>query len=124
MVIFQDSIRERGTLNVNNYSRGLFEGSFGQVISVLRPVAGIDGNRTGFYFHPALDNPADCLPPDVPSEPTFYTPNLWPDTDRNCASHTATSLCCPRKAGTRRNCRSCGTRRALRPRGWFPWAGA
>ncbi|CAK9089100.1 unnamed protein product [Durusdinium trenchii] len=59
----KDAIREKGTLNVNNYSRG------------------VDGNRTGFYFHPALDNPADCLPPDVTSEPTFYTPNLWPDKD-------------------------------------------
>eukprot|EP00434_Breviolum_minutum_P038092 symbB.v1.2.033781.t3/scaffold4246.1/size44322/1 len=59
----KDAIRERGTLNVNNYSRG------------------VDGNRTGFYFHPAFDDPAECLPPGVMPEPTFYTPNLWPDKD-------------------------------------------
>ena len=42
---------------------------------------GVDGNRTGFYFHPAFDDPAECLPPGVMPEPTFYTPNLWPDKD-------------------------------------------
>ncbi|CAJ1459365.1 unnamed protein product [Effrenium voratum] len=57
----QDAIRERGTLNVNNFSRG------------------VDGNRTGFYFHPSLDNPAECLPKDLVPEPTFYAPSLWPE---------------------------------------------
>lgn len=57
------AIQERGTLNVNNYSRG------------------IDGNRSGLYFHPATDTPGECLPAGVPAEPTFYTPNLWPDQD-------------------------------------------
>eukprot|EP00438_Fugacium_kawagutii_P016862 Skav219694 [mRNA] locus=scaffold817:211565:222696:+ [translate_table: standard] len=44
-------------------------------------LSGVDGNRTGFYFHPAVDHPADCLPPGVPRDPTFYSPNLWPDKD-------------------------------------------
>eukprot|EP00441_Pelagodinium_beii_P023847 CAMPEP_0197673024 /NCGR_PEP_ID=MMETSP1338-20131121/80206_1 /TAXON_ID=43686 ORGANISM="Pelagodinium beii, Strain RCC1491" /NCGR_SAMPLE_ID=MMETSP1338 /ASSEMBLY_ACC=CAM_ASM_000754 /LENGTH=151 /DNA_ID=CAMNT_0043253223 /DNA_START=38 /DNA_END=490 /DNA_ORIENTATION=- len=57
----KEAIHERGTLNVNNYSRG------------------VDGNRSGIYFHPATDTPADCLPEGIPAEPNFYSPNLWPD---------------------------------------------
>mmetsp|Transcript_32162 Transcript_32162/g.88870 ORF Transcript_32162/g.88870 Transcript_32162/m.88870 type:complete len:380 (+) Transcript_32162:93-1232(+) len=55
------AIAEAGTLNVNNYSRG------------------IDGNRSGLYFHPATDTPGDCLPAGIEPEPTFYAQNLWPD---------------------------------------------
>eukprot|EP00927_Polykrikos_kofoidii_P059835 TRINITY_DN5495_c0_g2_i1.p1 TRINITY_DN5495_c0_g2~~TRINITY_DN5495_c0_g2_i1.p1 ORF type:complete len:416 (-),score=43.10 TRINITY_DN5495_c0_g2_i1:248-1447(-) len=57
----KNAIRERGTLNVNNYSRGL------------------DGNRSGIYFHPTTDTPGCLLPECVDADPTFYTPNLWPD---------------------------------------------
>eukprot|EP00971_Amphidinium_carterae_P046413 913706-Amphidinium_carterae.1 len=56
------SISEKGTLNVNNYSEG------------------VDGHRSGFYFHPTNDHPGDLLPAGVDPEPTFYTPNLWPET--------------------------------------------
>lgn len=57
------AIAERGTRNVSNYS------------------SGIDGNRSGLYFHPATDTPAACLPDGVEADPTFYTPNLWPDAE-------------------------------------------
>eukprot|EP00747_Dinoflagellata_sp_TGD_P081863 gnl/TRDRNA2_/TRDRNA2_161473_c0_seq2.p1 gnl/TRDRNA2_/TRDRNA2_161473_c0~~gnl/TRDRNA2_/TRDRNA2_161473_c0_seq2.p1 ORF type:complete len:369 (+),score=62.56 gnl/TRDRNA2_/TRDRNA2_161473_c0_seq2:37-1143(+) len=57
----KESITERGTLNVNNFS------------------SGIDGARSGLYFHPATDTPGDTLPLGINPEPTFYTPNLWPD---------------------------------------------
>jgi len=57
----KDTIAERGTRNVNNYS------------------SGIDGARSGLYFHPVTDTPGDCLPDGIDPEPTFYTPNLWPD---------------------------------------------
>jgi len=56
----QEAIRERGTQNVSNYSRRL------------------DGHRSGIYYHPATDTPADCLPPGVHPDPAFYTPCLWP----------------------------------------------
>jgi len=57
----KDAIAERGTRNVNNYSRG------------------VDGHRSGFYFHPYTDEPRECLPAGVDAEPTFYARNLWPD---------------------------------------------
>lgn len=62
----RELITERGTVNVNNYSRG------------------IDGHRSGFYFHPSVDAPAECesvrhaLENDE-CDPAFYAPNLWPD---------------------------------------------
>ncbi|CAE8724622.1 unnamed protein product [Polarella glacialis] len=59
----KDTIRERGTLNVSNFSEG------------------VDGNRSGLYFHPTTDTPGDSLPEGIVPEPTFYTPNLWPDED-------------------------------------------
>lgn len=57
----KEAISERGTVNINNYSKG------------------IDGHRSGFYFHPTTDTPGDNLPPNVEQDPNFYTPNLWPD---------------------------------------------
>jgi len=59
----KDAITERGTRNVNNYSKG------------------IDGNRSGLYFHPATDTPGELLPEGIDPDPTFYTRNLWPDED-------------------------------------------
>eukprot|EP00811_Abedinium_folium_P000619 NODE_10568_length_1343_cov_2.432566.p1 GENE.NODE_10568_length_1343_cov_2.432566~~NODE_10568_length_1343_cov_2.432566.p1 ORF type:complete len:390 (-),score=126.87 NODE_10568_length_1343_cov_2.432566:174-1295(-) len=56
-------IAERGTRNVSNYTRY------------------VDGHRSGFYFHPALDNPGERLPLGIEPEPTFYTPNIWPDAE-------------------------------------------
>merc|ERR1712194_416682 len=35
--------------------------------------------RSGFYFHPFTDEPAECLPPGVHADPAFYGRNLWPD---------------------------------------------
>mmetsp|Transcript_971 Transcript_971/g.3905 ORF Transcript_971/g.3905 Transcript_971/m.3905 type:complete len:387 (-) Transcript_971:86-1246(-) len=55
-------IAERpGSRNVNGYSRG------------------VDGHRSGFYFHPASDDPGASLPAGVEPEATFYAPNRWPD---------------------------------------------
>lgn len=56
-----DAISERGTLNVNNFSKG------------------VDGNRSGLYFHPVTDTPGKFLPDGIIAEPTFYTPNKWPE---------------------------------------------
>lgn len=59
----KEPLRERGTLNVNGYSQGL------------------DGNRSGIYFHPATDTPGELLPAGEEAHAAFYAPNQWPDKD-------------------------------------------
>jgi len=50
-----------GSRNASGYSRGL------------------DGNRSGLYFHPSTDTPAELLPEGAEAEAAFYSPNSWPD---------------------------------------------
>ena len=76
-----EAIREEGTRRPGGGGRR-WPGAQGEAVAarnVSNWSRGIDGERSGFYFHPLLDDPSAALPPEV-APGIGYGATKWPRT--------------------------------------------